>query len=260
MNKKIIFILVAVIIIVGGAGFYYFKNQGLVDEPTPVASEENKDYSGKDCTAIDDYLKREACKQFQIEASNIKYLKEAESSLDSSKCRLITNSLKRDDCYLKIAEATLNISLCEPPTLLSVDFRIFCYDFIIEKLGSSACDNLKNQYSKATCITRSGLKSADESACEKIENSNLRDNCYISLAIKQVSLSLCEKISYTDSKYICYADIAKAKKDVSICNKIADSLRKNQCIYVVAQSTKDASICNMISGTLKTTCLTDINK
>jgi len=73
-----------------------------------------------------------------------------------------------------------------------------------EKVETSECDEIQNQYRKDYCYVEIAFTREDPSLCDWIQNQHIKDYCYVGVAFASDDLSICERIQNQDTKKSCY--------------------------------------------------------
>ena len=182
---------------------------------------------------------------------------------NSSICEPCSSAL-RDECYLKLAYALNDSSLCEK--LFWQSDRNTCLAVI--KNDASICEKNNDSISwgKSSCYYNFALK-RNEDVCGLIEDSYLKDFCFSHLGILRKNTSSCDWVESEDyEKVICYAiasndplRCSEALKDLECYTDFAVATKKpemclyqpvleyvNDCYLDVAESLDDITICEKI--------------
>ena len=99
-------------------------------------------------------------------------------------CDKKRDSEERELCYLKVAEAQKDVSICEKINKDSIDYYGQCYYNVLIQ-----------------------LEGVNSLICEHVPASPARDNCYYWSSRNQNNVSICEKIQDAVTKSECINDI-----------------------------------------------------
>ena len=145
------------------------------------------------CEKISDVSKKESCK-LSISGGET-----------ASDCDKILDYILKDNCYMKMANISKDISLCDKMRSATVN----CYWMLADDPAFN-CD-----------------------FCIQIEDIESRNSCYRSCAESHKDAAVCDKIiedgedtTAEQARNYCYTDVVKITKDCSICDKTTDNYKK----------------------------------
>lgn len=171
-------------------------------------------------------------------------------------CQFITDANEKDECYVSLAEETVNIKYCgkmeDPRTgfyclqkigVMTDDLKIcegiegkddywadICYWKIAEQRPDfELCLRIKHQGDKETCLGNIALATKDYNPCTKMLNTTNAINCYQKVAIEAKDETICGFMTQQLSKDICIRKVAIAKEDIKTCEKITTKIVKESC-------------------------------
>ncbi len=175
---------------------------------------------------VDAYFKKYKS-DFDITEDDIPYI---EPEPEPKSCEEITDSEEQAGCYINLAMATSDASLCEK-IIYDVEHRNKCYIHVAEHTG-------------------------DANICERISDSSLQEKCYFWVAGQTGEADTCVGIVDSSLQNVCYAEVAEKKGDASFCEKIDDSHIGDKCYRDVGIQTNDRSLCEkIIEDQAKQKCL-----
>lgn len=173
--------------------------------------------------------------------------------------------IPKDQCLKKIAEATLDESLCEG--INDAQNRYFCLKNIFdrkediqnsldsnisrdaqEKQDSMICLEVADTKKRISCIRGIALELLDYEQCRLMEDSEQVDICIRNIAISAKDQGICEEISGSRERSICYRDMAFLLDNPSICENNPDvSTPDKQICDAFFVSTEDEGSCSKFS-------------
>ncbi|MBU0614928.1 MAG: hypothetical protein KJ601_02445, partial [Nanoarchaeota archaeon] len=91
-------------------------------------------------------------------------------------CESLENQLHKDQCYSKLAEATLQQSYCnEVQTSVTKDD---CLSILAEKKEESAiCDDVTSESKRDMCLMHFATAGTDFTVCDRVTNKYLKQSC-----------------------------------------------------------------------------------
>lgn len=135
-------------------------------------------------------------------ALNECYLKTAAFKKDTSICDRLPIQTDRDFCY---GYASHDISVCETIEEKPARSKELCYLEIAEaSQNASICKIAKEQSWREACYVSVAWLKEDSSLCRLVADNELKDDCYKYVAIERKTPSLCEKVQGEQSKDRCY--------------------------------------------------------
>ncbi len=124
--------------------------------------------------------------------------KQAIKAGDPCLCSKIQDDQHRNSCFNKLANTTINISLCnyifEESTAQSPRDNCLHTSMLIT-LNEKYCDRIKDAKKQGECFLVLGLKTKNYTLCDKIKDPGEKDSCYYGTAIFAKKIDLCDKIS-----------------------------------------------------------------
>lgn len=227
-------------------------------------------------SSMKDSCYKEVAENKKIEA------KKAKEELNESVCEKenpLTGGLDssperhKNDCYLQLAMAKGDVSLCNKISLeedFGSDARYFCYLFFAQSIAGELNNNFneedKSLYEKY-CKTEEDETSNDfkifDEAREILEKTGDTkksiDKC------KEMQSAEFTERNIEEEKYVyCVTDIAKKLKDASLCKKYISYPEGttghwlHTCYYHVAIAINDVSICHLIPGRSADSCYVNL--
>lgn len=153
-----------------------------------------------------------------------------------SECYETENSRSRDKCYLEVATAKLDSSVCKK--IWGIYDKDACYERIVVALNDSTlCGKIQRNSTKDSCYKRIAVELTDPSICRKIQKQSWEDLCYGQIAVALNGPTLCDKIKYQKTKDECYSSIGIALNDSSICGRLEDFFWRDWCYRGVGVNT-----------------------
>lgn len=135
---------------------------------------------------------------------------------NESLCEKVSVQESRYECYMMMALARENETLCEK----AGEAKKVCYaEVAVAKKDETLCE--KTGEIREPCYEAVAMAKADENLCKKTGEEEI-DFCNMYVATIKKDEVLCEKIRSEYLRNVCYMDIAKAKKDESICERAED--------------------------------------
>lgn len=179
-------------------------------------------------------------------------------SVDNSpnRCYTILDKSFKDDCLLRVARETANISKCDE--IEKQDVKSRCYDYLsgIIPTDSSICNKINTQIQRDRCFLNAANAKNDFSLCASILSNFSRDNCYLDFANRNRNASLCDRIVLENSKESCrngiFSTLAIEQKNPEFCKSIKSSFGNssealiNNCYVEMAKKLNDTVYCNNI--------------
>jgi hypothetical protein len=174
------------------------------------------------CNELSDYLQKDSC--FEIFAS--------EHSAPNL-CLNISTNLYQDMCFTDIAMKSRDASICS---------RMICYECINDReqcylkvanatLDPSPCGRITDLMNEDLCYLTVAKTSSNPSYCSPMQNDYRRSTCYSSIIYGQsFAPSTCADINYTNWKDECYQKAAISSKNSTLCQSITDQFIKSNCI------------------------------
>lgn len=189
-------------------------------------------------------------------------IKKAVEKKSGSVCSSL-KSRERNICYLEVAKATNEMSVCRSVDDASV--QVNCYDHTIrnnpEVQTLATCDQLASEPKemlelKNRCYTGVAVLKKEFAICEKnIKTEETKTYCYMSVAAVSRSSEECKKFSdlvlkENDKQRIlneCFTAAAYGSSDVELCKKVDGKVSQDRCVYRVALFKKDKALCARLS-------------
>lgn len=208
------------------------------------------------------------------DAQNELLIAKAIKSQEIEICDKILDSYFKGTCYILVAEAKKDESICETIELKQgVNSQDHCYiNVATGKADKELCNKVitvSGENSKDVCLVQVAQKTGDVSICEDIiEETGLssKEACYALVAIETGDAGLCDKITQIsgfNSRDACYLLVANKIGDLSLCENIVvetgPTNSKEVCYVLYAIKIKDKSLCDKaISPEIKNHCLEQI--
>jgi len=218
------------------------------------------------CDALDTVPMRESCYYLLLWKNK-----------DPAICNKIKTDTGYEGCIMESAQVTGDVSRCEllekedyPARstcisgLVDRDYyhsgclnvgeninREVCFDILEDVLKdfmpfreTSACNSIKNEEFKASCIRSFVRVSGDISLCSQIE-ANTSDwfQCIKAAAVANNDKGACERIKNEKHRELCLMDVSIFSNDVELCRSLGSTARKDECIKYLAIANNDASLC-----------------
>lgn len=162
----------------------------------------------------------------------------------TSDCEAVTDEIARNFCYVDLAKAQKDISICDDK-IDNVNTRDICYQKVaIAKQDFSLCKSISeaNQNSGigSTCYSEVAKLKKDPTLCEDLPDEGpydylLKGECYLGAATGKLDASVCKKISYSVTRDTCYLNVAIGNKDSTVCSNIVRTSSRERC-YSITQS------------------------
>ncbi|NYZ76594.1 hypothetical protein H0N98_05090 [Candidatus Micrarchaeota archaeon] len=174
------------------------------------------------CNELSDYLQKDSC--FKVFASE---------HTAPNLCLNISTHLYQDACFTDIAMKSKDASICS---------RMICYECINDRedcymkvanatSDPSPCGKITDSMKGDLCYLTVAKTSSNPSYCSPMQNNYRRNTCYSSVIYGQsFAPSMCADINYTNWKDECYQKIAISSKNSTLCQNIADPFVKSKCI------------------------------
>jgi hypothetical protein len=174
------------------------------------------------CNELSDYLQRDSCLEIfasEHAAPNI--------------CLNISTNLYQDACFTDIAMKTKDASICS---------RMICYECINDRencylrvanatLDPAPCARITVLATEDLCYLTVAKTSSNPSYCSPMQNNYDRNTCYSSVIYGQsFAPSACADINYTNWQDECYQKVAINTKNSTLCQSITDQFVKSNCI------------------------------
>lgn len=174
-----------------------------------------------------------------------------------SRCERILDKSFKDDCLLRVAQETNNISKCDEIGKQDVKGR--CYYLLsggAAPTDPSVCRKLTSTIQRDQCFLNAANSKNDFSLCANIESNFSRDGCYSAFASKNKNASLCDGITLENTRENCrnsvFSALAIEQKNPAFCESIKSSLGNtsgaliNNCYLNMAKQLNDTIYCNNI--------------
>jgi hypothetical protein len=174
------------------------------------------------CNELSNYLEKDSCFATFAGEHNAPNI-----------CLNASTHFYQDRCYTDVALKSKDASICS---------RMICYECISDRedcylkvanatFDSAACGRITNLLNEDFCYLTIALTSSNPSHCSYINNTYRRSSCF-SLIIygKTYLASECADITYSNWKDECYQKRAADDKNSTLCQYITDPLVKSNCI------------------------------
>ncbi|MEM3399700.1 MAG: hypothetical protein QXP42_02620 [Candidatus Micrarchaeia archaeon] len=170
------------------------------------------------------------------------YYEVALNNSNSSICGEISNDVFRHVCLSILG----NITACDGLEYMKRDF---CYEkFAEETLNESLCDKILTSTYSVPCYMNLAVSKKKPSLCAKPEREKDNDDCYRAVAFV-TNVSVCANIKRDVERDLCRFDIAKSRNDPSVCNYLENNVWRDTCyrtIILTRQYKYDAEACGRV--------------
>ena len=125
----------------------------------------------------------------------------------SAHCIDIESVFEKLECFVTLADASDDPSLCSESSIEGVEFQ--CYAILAERRSDKALCSLisprtgDHQSLRDICISDVAKKALESRFCEEIVTVGLRDSCYAQIGKELGDSNLCKKIRDAGLKSIC---------------------------------------------------------
>jgi hypothetical protein len=176
---------------------------------------------------VDAYLNKYKS-DFDLTEDDIPYIEPEPES-----CEEITDNEEQAGCYIDLAMATSDASLCEK-IIYNVEHRDKCYVVLAEHTGNAnICEGVTDSSLREKCYFWVAEQTESDVSCEEMEYSPLQEECYVNLAEKTDDGGFCEKITTIHIRDKCYIKVGIQTKDRSLCEKIIEDRARQKCFDVI---------------------------
>jgi len=125
----------------------------------------------------------------------------------SEHCQDIESVFDKLECFVALADARDDPSLCSESSIEGVEFQ--CYAILAERRSDQALCSLipprseDHQSLRDICISDVAKKALESRLCEEIVTVGLRDSCYAQIGQELGDSTVCEKIRDAGLRSIC---------------------------------------------------------
>jgi hypothetical protein len=157
------------------------------------------------------------------------------SNQDENYCDKVNSVYDRDNCYLRVAAAKNDSSICDKMSgTLALYDKNSCYSIVASHLNNiELCLKIEKPETKDRCFASFAEKEKDISPCDRVSNQEIKDECYFNVAFskrdKDFFSKICPIIQIQEHKDDCYVWYAALVKDYSICQNVVEEGKKSMC-------------------------------
>lgn len=138
----------------------------------------------------------------------------------SNKCSLLGDPHARETCFIHLALATKNRTICTA-SISDATFKEKCEEeflFLVARQDPFRCEDAMSGRMADKCYGRLAFETENWQMCVNIERADAKDWCYMQVARLTRNESVCE-LATQDWKYWCMALISR---NVRLCERIVE--------------------------------------